>query len=89
MTASLEPSVTGLTFVTAMFKGDSGAAPGHFAVKGGDATAGELTVYWDGPRPKGYAPMKKQGAIILVGGSLCTLGPVKAWHLPLPPQTRA
>jgi hypothetical protein len=45
------------------------AAKGHWAIKGGDATAGELEVYWDGPRAPGYSPMKKQGAIILgIGG---------------------
>jgi hypothetical protein len=54
------------TFVTAMVKGDSG---NHWAIKGGDASAGELKVYWDGPRAKGYHPMKKQGSIILgIGG---------------------
>jgi non-reducing end alpha-L-arabinofuranosidase len=31
--------------------------------------AGPLKVYWDGERAKGYAPMKKQGAIIMgIGG---------------------
>merc|ERR1719188_139527 len=43
--------------------------PGHWAIKGGDAQSGELTVYWDGRRAPGYAPMKKQGAIVLgIGG---------------------
>jgi len=56
-------------FVTAMIKGDSGDAPGHWAIKGGDAQTGKLTTYWDGNRAPGYAPMKKQGAIILgIGG---------------------
>ena len=59
-------------YVTAMLKGDSASADhpdGHFATKGGDAQAGELTVYYDGARPKGYSPMKKQGALILgIGG---------------------
>ena len=56
-------------FVTAMIKGDSGAAPGHWAIKGGDAQTGPLKSYWDGERAAGYAPMKKQGAIILgIGG---------------------
>ena len=56
-------------FVTAMIKGDAGAAPGHWSIKGGDAQAGALQVYWDGERAPGYAPMKKQGAIILgIGG---------------------
>lgn len=53
-------------FVVAMVKGDSG---NHFALKGGDASGGNLTTLYDGPRPDGYHPMKKQGAIILgIGG---------------------
>jgi hypothetical protein len=67
-------------FVTAMVKGGTGPKPGHWAIKGGDATADSLTVYWDGPRPTSAAvtnrwpngtdaPMQKQGAIILgIGG---------------------
>merc|ERR1712232_754930 len=47
----------------------SGHSPGHWAIKGGDAQTGKLKVYWDGKRAPGYAPMKKQGAIILgIGG---------------------
>jgi len=42
---------------------------GHWAIKGGNAQSGKLRVYWDGKRAPGYAPMKKQGAIILgIGG---------------------
>ena len=67
-TVSQEPTISH-TFVTAMLKGDRGASPGHFALKGGDAQAGPLRVYWDGQRPPGYAPMKKQGSIVLgIGG---------------------
>ena len=58
-------------YVTAMIKGDvsTNAPGGHWAIKGGDATNGTLKVYWDGKRAPGYAPMKKQGAIILgIGG---------------------
>ena len=55
-----------------MLKGGSASkihANGHFAIKGGDSQAGELTVYYEGSRPKGYSPMKKQGSIILgIGG---------------------
>jgi hypothetical protein len=52
-------------FVTALLKGH----PGGFALKGGDAQAGNLKLMYDGPRPSGYDPMKKQGAIILgIGG---------------------
>jgi len=46
-----------------------GGELGHWAIKGGDAQAGKLQTYWDGHRATGYAPMKKQGAIILgIGG---------------------
>jgi hypothetical protein len=52
-------------YVTAMVKGGSNG----FGLKGGDATQGSLTTLYDGPRPEGYQPMKKQGAIILgIGG---------------------
>ena len=45
-----------------------GGASG-FAIKGADATQGKLATMWDGPRPPGYQPMHKTGAIILgVGG---------------------
>ncbi len=43
-----------------MIKGDSGPAPGHWAIKGGDAQIGALKSYWDGHRAPKYAPMKKQ-----------------------------
>jgi len=53
------------SFVTAMVKGK----PGSFALKGADAQSGGLKTMYDGPRPSGYDPMKKQGAIILgIGG---------------------
>jgi non-reducing end alpha-L-arabinofuranosidase len=53
-------------YVTAMLKGHSG---NHYALKGGDAQSGSLTTLYDGPRPKGYSPQKKEGAIILgIGG---------------------
>jgi hypothetical protein len=52
-------------FVTAMVVGRSGS----YALKGGDAEMGALKTMYDGPRPSGYNPMKKQGAIILgIGG---------------------
>ncbi len=60
-------SNTSLTsaYVTAMVVGRSGS----FALKGGDAQSGTLTTMYDGARPSGYNPMKKQGAIILgIGG---------------------
>ena len=40
-----------------------------FALKAGDATAGPLQTMYNGPRPSGYQPMKKQGALLLgIGG---------------------
>ena len=53
-------------YVTAMLKGPSG---NRFVLKGGDAQSGALATKYDGTRPAGYSPQKKQGAIILgVGG---------------------
>jgi hypothetical protein len=51
-------------FVSAMLKGK----PKSFALKGGDAQSGPLKTMYDGPRPNGYDPMKKEGAIILGTG---------------------
>ena len=48
-------------YVTAMLKGGAKS----FAIKFGDATSGNLTTGYDGPRPDHYQPMKKQGAILL------------------------
>jgi len=74
------------SFVTAMIKGDgaSPAAPlGHWAIKGGDATAAAgLRTLYDGPRPcagkppacinkgnQSWSPMRKFGGLILgIGG---------------------
>jgi hypothetical protein len=41
-----------------------------FTLKGGNATTGGLTTFYDGPTPpgKGYSPMRQQGAIILGSG---------------------
>jgi non-reducing end alpha-L-arabinofuranosidase len=57
------PNDTPLTspYVTAMVIGRSGS----FALMGGNAQTGTLTSFYDGVRPNGYNPMKKQGAIIL------------------------
>ena len=52
-------------YVTAMLKGPSG---NRYALKAGDAQSGALAVKYDGQRPSGYSPMKKQGAIILGTG---------------------
>jgi hypothetical protein len=54
------------SYVTAMLKGPSG---NRFVLKGGDATSGSLMTKYDGTRPAGYSPQKKEGAIILgIGG---------------------
>ena len=52
-------------FVVAMGKGGAQS----FATKGSDASGGALTKLHDGPRPTGYQPMHKTGAIVLgMGG---------------------
>jgi len=61
-------SNTSLSFdyVTGMLKGNSGNS---WALKAGNAQAGALTTMYSGARPKGYSPMKKEGAIVLgIGG---------------------
>jgi hypothetical protein len=58
-------------FVTAIVKGE----PNHWSIRGGDAQSGDLTTYFDGQRPSGYNPMKKEGAIVLgTGGDNSTSG---------------
>ena len=52
-------SVTGWTYATGMLKGPSGNA---FGLKAGNAQSGALQTEWNGKRPAGYSPMKKQGA---------------------------
>jgi hypothetical protein len=37
-------------------------------LKAGNAQSGKLTTEWNGKRPPGYAPMKKEGAIVLGTG---------------------
>ncbi|GII79978.1 alpha-N-arabinofuranosidase [Sphaerisporangium rufum] len=52
-------------FVTAIVKGESN----HWAIRGGNAQSGGLSTVYDGRRPNGYHPMKKEGAILLgIGG---------------------
>jgi len=52
-------------YVTGFVIGRSGT----FALKGRNSQSGTLTTFYDGARPNGYNPMKKQGAIILgMGG---------------------
>jgi len=85
-------SITGFPYVTAMLKGL--AAPncpagmtnsGCFQLKAGNATAGKLAVKFNantmgyGPRPPGYSPMKKQGAVILGTGGDGSQGATGTW----------
>merc|ERR1719440_2652713 len=59
------------TFVSAMLKGRSGS----WALKHGNAQSGQLTTLFEGPRPEGYNPMSKQGAIVLgIGGDNSDFG---------------
>ena len=55
-------------FVTALLKNNGTT---RFAVKGGNAQSGSLTTLYDGTLPRGYSPMRKQGAIILGSGGDC------------------
>jgi non-reducing end alpha-L-arabinofuranosidase len=58
-------------FVTAIVKGESN----HWAIRSGNAQAGGLTTAFDGRRPNGYHPMRKQGAILLgIGGDNSVTG---------------
>jgi hypothetical protein len=58
-------SVTGMSYVVGILKGPSGNA---MVIKAGNAQSGKLETKFDGKRPAGYSPMKKQGAIILGTG---------------------
>ncbi|MGW6502269.1 arabinofuranosidase catalytic domain-containing protein [Nonomuraea angiospora] len=54
-------------YLTAIVKGE----PNHWSIRGGNAQSGNLSTFYNGPRPNvpGYNPMKKEGAIILgIGG---------------------
>ncbi len=62
-------------YATLMLKGPSASEcpaaltkSGCFTLKGADAQAGALAVKWDGARPAGYSPQKKEGAIELGTG---------------------
>ncbi|WP_433294107.1 arabinofuranosidase catalytic domain-containing protein [Actinoplanes sp. CA-030573] len=55
-------------FVTAMLKNNGTS---RFAIKGSNAQSGSLATLWDGSLPRGYSPMRKQGAIILGSGGDC------------------
>ena len=52
-------------FTTAIIKG----ASNQWAIRGGNAQSGGLSTFYSGPRPPGYNPMHKEGAILLgIGG---------------------
>ena len=52
-------------FTTAMIKGGAN----QWAIRGGNAQSGSLSTFYSGPRPAGYNPMHKEGAILLgIGG---------------------
>ena len=61
------PSQTA-TYVTAVLKNNGTT---EFALRGSDATAGNLSTYYKGGLPGGWSPMKKQGAIVLGSGGDC------------------
>ncbi|HVT08289.1 MAG TPA: arabinofuranosidase catalytic domain-containing protein, partial [Polyangia bacterium] len=62
-----DPSQTS-TYVTAVLKNNGTT---EFALRGGDAAAGNLGTYYKGGLPGGWSPMKKQGAIVLGSGGDC------------------
>jgi hypothetical protein len=52
-------------FTTAMIEGGAN----QWAIMGGNAQSGGLSTFYSGPRPTGYNPMHKEGAILLgIGG---------------------
>ena len=62
-----EPSIT-YKYVTAIEKNNGTT---QWALRGGDATTGALTTFYQGALPAGKNPMKKQGAIDLGAGGDC------------------
>jgi hypothetical protein len=57
-------------YVTAVEKNDGTT---NYALRGGDATTGALTTFYEGVLPQGKRPMKKEGAIVLGSGGDCCL----------------
>ncbi|QLQ36402.1 arabinofuranosidase catalytic domain-containing protein [Micromonospora robiginosa] len=57
-------------FVTATLKNNGTS---RFAIKGSNAQSGGLYTLYDGSLPRGYSPMRKQGAIILGSGGDCCI----------------
>jgi hypothetical protein len=61
------PSIT-YKFVTAIEKNNGTT---EWALRGGDATTGNLTTLYKGALPGGKNPMKKQGSVVLGAGGDC------------------
>lgn len=57
-------------YVTAIEKNNGTS---EYALRGADATTGNLTTFYQGALPQGKRPMKKQGAIVLGSGGDCCL----------------
>jgi len=73
-------------FVMAMVKGGTHG----FALKGAAANKeGKLTLIYDGPRPAGYQPMRKTGAIILGVGGDNMRGATNAVQKPYPGEAES
>jgi len=70
-----DPSID-YRFVTAIVKGE----PGNWAIRGGNAASGSLSTFYNGARPSGYNPMKKEGAIILGTGGDNSHGAVGTFY---------
>jgi hypothetical protein len=57
-------------YVTAVEKNNGRS---EYALRGGNATTGDLSTFYKGALPGGKVPMKKQGAIVLGSGGDCCL----------------
>jgi hypothetical protein len=55
-------------FITAVLKNNGTT---EYAIRGGDATSGNLGTYYKGALPAGWSPMRKEGAIVLGSGGDC------------------
>jgi non-reducing end alpha-L-arabinofuranosidase len=56
------------TFITAILKNNGTT---EYALRGSDATTGNLSTYYKGALPAGWNPMRKEGAIVLGSGGDC------------------
>ena len=89
---SSNTSITGMDYVTTMVKGPTAkecpaslVSSGCFGLKAGNSQNGKLEWKFSapnkglGPRPPGYTPQKKQGAIILATGGDGSNGGTGTW----------